>query len=423
MAGRVCGAGSKSLHLLLFHPSLLFVGALTAMLFRPPDLPFHSIDRIALAMLVVSVFLRALLLRQSLSVASPITWPLAMLLGIALYDVLSQPYQAEAWSVLAAKWAVPFILFHLAGLVFDRPEAVRHLEIFSLLVLIYLVAIALFFLWDAKWLIVPAFIVDESIGIHADRARGPFLQAVANGLALNLLGLVAMDMFRRRRLPMLVSTSLFVSLPLAILATKTRAVWLSFALSILVLTCFSLETRVRRACLCLTLAGAVGLVAACNLRERESSFTDRLQERSPVEFRMAIYQAGWEMVLEKPFTGWGFDGMQTELTRRISEFHQREFFFHNTFLEIAVQFGLPGLAIYLWLVSRLFALRRASSTIAASDGRFLDVGFRSLWPLILFVYLLNGCFVVMNYQFVNGWIFAIAGIMAAQDRRGRMLNA
>ena len=34
----------------------------------------------------------------------------------------------------------------------------------------------------------------------ADRARGPFLQAVANGVSLNLLGLVALDSFRRRRL-------------------------------------------------------------------------------------------------------------------------------------------------------------------------------------------------------------------------------
>jgi len=33
------------------------------------------------------------------------------------------------------------------------------------------------------------------------------------------------------------------------------------------------------------------------------------------------------------------------------------------------------------------------------------------------VYLLNGSFVVMNYQFVNGLLFTIAGILAAQNRR------
>jgi hypothetical protein len=33
------------------------------------------------------------------------------------------------------------------------------------------------------------------------------------------------------------------------------------------------------------------------------------------------------------------------------------------------------------------------------------------------VYLLNGSFVVMNYQFVNGFLFALAGLLAAQNRR------
>lgn len=31
------------------------------------------------------------------------------------------------------------------------------------------------------------------------------------------------------------------------------------------------------------------------------------------------------------------------------------------------------------------------------------------------VYFLNGCFVVLNYQFVNGLVFSLAGLMAAQN--------
>jgi hypothetical protein len=33
------------------------------------------------------------------------------------------------------------------------------------------------------------------------------------------------------------------------------------------------------------------------------------------------------------------------------------------------------------------------------------------------VYLLNASFVVMNYQFVNGLLFTLAGLLAAQNRR------
>ncbi len=42
------------------------------------------------------------------------------------------------------------------------------------------------------------------------------------------------------------------------------------------------------------------------------------------------------------------------------------------------------------------------------------------------VYLFNASFVVMNYQFVNGLLFTLAGILAVQNRRvsgDRIVNA
>ena len=48
---------------------------------------------------------------------------------------------------------------------------------------------------------------------------------------------------------------------------------------------------------------------------------------------------------------------------------------------------------------------------------FLDEKFRVVWPLILGAYLINATFVVMNYQFVNGLLFAIAGMLAGQNKR------
>ena len=42
--------------------------------------------------------------------------------------------------------------------------------------------------------------MDESLGYHADRARGPLLQAVANGVSLNLLGVLALHALLRGRI-------------------------------------------------------------------------------------------------------------------------------------------------------------------------------------------------------------------------------
>jgi O-antigen ligase len=421
LAGQSVAGASRPLQLLLAHPAELYLLCLAAVLFRPPDLAFCCIDRIALGAIVFVWLTRCAVLRETLFINKPIAWPLLAMFVLATASLLSQPFVAEAWSVLAAKWAVPFALYQIAGSVFEDSASLRKLEIFLLCVLAYLILIALLFLFDAKSWIIPSFIVDDAIGIHADRARGPFLQAVANGLALNLLGLIALDAYRRRRLPWPIALAFLATLPAAILATKTRAVWLSFTASVFVLALGSLNARVRQACLCLVVIGGLAVAAAYVSQNREASFADRLEERSPVEFRAAVYEAGWEMFQQKPMLGWGFDAMQTELTRRISRFHQREYFFHNTFLEVAVQHGLLGLSLYLWIVVDLFRVAQKPDPIAPHRGVFLDREFRSLWPVLLLVYLVNACFVVMNYQFVNGLLFTLAGILAAQNQHGRKL--
>ena len=388
------------------------------MLFHPPDFNFHSLDRLAFGLLILVVLLRACVLRQPLQLRGPVTWPMLALLLLAFYGAVSQPNDAETWSLFAAKWLVPFTLYHLAAYIFDDAQSLRRFETFSLIVLAYLSLTAIFFMIDAKQLIFPRYILDESLGYHADRARGPFLQAVANGVTLNLLGLVALNSFRRKRLRGVLALLLLGALPLAVVATRTRAVWLSFCLSILVLLFFSPSRRLRRACLCLVIAGGMALSAVVTLSDRNFSLTDRLQERGPVMFRMAIYQAGWEMFLKKPLAGWGAADMQTELSNRISDFHQKQFFFHNTYLELVVQYGFVGLLLYLWIVLDLFKLgRNRSPPNPRSGSDFLDQQFRALWPLLLGVYLLNGSFVVMNYQFVNGFLFTVAGLLVAQNRR------
>ncbi len=409
----------RPLHAMMAKPAVLFLAALGLMLFHSPDFSFYSIDRVAFGLLIFVVFLRGCVLRQPLWITGPVTRPMLALVALALLGVLKQPGSAEAWSLFAAKWFVPFALYHVATVVFDDSASLRKFESFTLVVLTYLSFIAICFLADARELIFPRYILDEGLGIHADRARGPFLQAVANGVALNLLAVIALDSFRRKRFKGWRAGLLVIALPLAIVATKTRAVWLSFAGTILVLMFCSPSQRVRRTCLSLALAGAAALLAAYAFSDSQNnSMGDRLGERSPVDFRMAVYGAGWDMFQEKPILGWDTAGMQAELSRRISDFRQREFYFHNTYLEILVRHGLLGLGLYAWLIAALFRLRRKPTGAAfLNHGAFLDEDFRSLWPLFLLVYFVNGALVVMNYQFVNGLVFTIAGMLTAQNRR------
>jgi O-antigen ligase len=338
---------------------------------------------------------------------------------LALFSVAQQPFDHEAWSLLASKVIVPFALFHLAGLVFTEERHFRQFETFCLVIVAYLSFTSIAFLVGARWLIFPRFILDESLGFHADRARGPLLQAVANGVSLNLLGVLAVHAYRRGIVRGAKMTVLLASVPVAILATMTRAVWLSFAGTVLVLIVLSKQRRLRVALVTTIILGAAGLAIVMASTDLGGALSDRLEERGPVDFRKAVYAGGWEMFLQRPLTGWGFHQMPFELPRHVSGYQEKILYPHNTYLELLVEHGLVGLALYVWLMRELWKLGRGQIPARERNG-FLDQYFHRLWPILLAVYWVNAAVVVMSYQFVNGLLFTIAGMLAAQQRRAEM---
>jgi putative inorganic carbon (hco3(-)) transporter len=416
VAWRGLRLGLGTLQAVMIAPSWLFLGALTAMLLRHPDVPFYEIDRVAFVWLVLSVVGRALVMHKPLLVVERATWPMLGLTVLAVVSVMQQPFDNQTWCLLAAKFIVPFALFHLAALVFRDERQLRQFEIFALVVLAYLCFTSIAFLVGAKSLIFPRFILDESLGYHADRARGPLLQAVANGVSLNLLGVLALHALLRGRLRGLKAGILLASLPVAILATMTRAVWLSFAASVGFLIFRSHNRRLRLICVVVAIAGALGLLIAMSFNDQRRALTDRLQESGPLDFRKAVYTGGWEMFLEKPFTGWGVNQMPTELARHVSGYKEKELYPHNTYLEILVEHGIFGLALYVWLMWEIYRLGRGRVPKAERNG-LLNQQFHAMWPVLLGIYWVNANLVVMNYQFVNGLLFTMAGMLAAQQRR------
>jgi putative inorganic carbon (HCO3(-)) transporter len=412
----------RPLQALIAAPSLLFLAALTAMLLRHPDVAFYEIDRVAFVLLVVGVVGRAIVRRQRIFSLERATWPMFGLTTLAVVSVLGQPFDHESWSLLASKFIVPFALFHLAGLVFTTERRFRQFEVFALVVLAYLSFTAIAFLVGAKSLIFPRFILDESLGFHADRARGPLLQAVANGVSLNLLGLLALHAYRRGSVRGLKAVVVLASLPIAIMATMTRAVWLSFTGTVLALILLSKNRTLRLVCVGLVLVAGVGLLVVLSSHESAGALSDRLEERGPVDYRQAVYAGGWDMFLQRPLAGWGFHQMPAELPRHVSGYSEKLMYPHNTYLELLVEHGVIGLALYLWLMWEMWRLGRGAIPVAEKQG-FLDSQFHRMWPILLAVYWVNASMVVMSYQFVNGLLFTIAGMLAAQSRRAAVTES
>jgi O-antigen ligase len=406
---QVAGLLLRPLHFGLAFPSLLYVAAMTVFLFRPPDLFSYYADRIAFGILVFFVALRTMALREKIPFFAGLSLPMLGLTALAVFRALQEPFDAQIWSIIASKYIVPFALFHLAVLVFRDASQRRHFEIFVILALAYLVFIAIAFLADAHSLIFPRFILDESLGFHPDRARGPFLQAVANGVSLNILGILLLALPQRRKT---IVSLLWMVLPLAVLATMTRAVWISFAVSTIVLGFLLVERRLQALCALLAVAGLmIGLTIGLGNTSLKTALGDRTGERGPVEARLAVYNAGWAMFRERPFTGWAAGGMYAELARRMEGYHLRTFYVHNTYLALLVEFGVPGLALYAVLFFNLFRLSRHGPP--GESGPVASL--RKVWPIVLSVYLFNAFFVDMAYQFVIGLVFTVAGMLCASE--------
>ncbi len=404
---RAAGLLLRPLHFGIAFPSILYMAAMTVFLFRPPDLFSYYADRIAFGILIFFVALRTMACRERAPFFAGLSLPMLGLLTLAVSRVLREPFDAEIWSVIASKYIVPFALFHVAALVFRGASERRHLEIFVILALAYLVFISIAFLADARALIFPRFILDESLGFHPDRARGPFLQAVANGVSLNILGILALALSQRRRI---VVGLLWLALPVAVLATMTRAVWIAFAVSAIVLGFRLIKRRLLAACALLAVAGLLAALAiGFSPLALKTALGERTGERGPVEARLAVYEAGWAMFKERPFTGWAAGGMYAELARRMEGYHLRTFYVHNTYLALLVEFGVPGLALYGILFFNLFRL--AWNCPPGESGAVASL--RRVWPILLSVYLFNAFFVDMAYQFVIGLVFTVAGILCA----------
>lgn len=415
---RAAGPLLWPLQLALAFPSVLYLGALTVFLFRPPDVDFYHADRVAFGVLVCAVALRVLMLRQRLPFVAGISWPMLGLVALAVLRACRDPFDVQTWSLVADKFIVPFTLFHVAILVFTSDAARRRFQIFIVFTLAYLVFIAVAFLAGANELIFPRFILDPGLGLHVERARGPFLQAVANGLALNLLGILAVVFVEHRKRIVLF---LWLLLPLAVLATLTRAVWISFAVSFALALRIG-DRRVRRAATILAIAAPFFVGGALlGSSDLVKTLRERTEESGPVSARMSVYEAGWTMFLNHPFTGWSASRMYPELARRMQGYHLRTFYPHNTYLSLLVEFGVPGLVLYAVLFFNLFRLARSpvdaqglrSAPLGAAPLNSSLSSLRRVWPLLLGVYLFNAFFVDMAYQFVIGLVFTVAGMLCA----------
>ena len=101
---------------------------------------------------------------------------------------------------------------------------------------------------------------------------------------------------------------------------------------------------------------------------------------------------------------------------RYLESYSGDVWLHNTYLDVLVGQGIIGVLLYASIIVYLFGIgRRIPRSSGENDANLVDRGFVLVFRNILCVYLINGLFVVMLYQFTNALVFTIAGIISARE--------
>lgn len=324
--------------------------------------------------------------------------------------------RGATFEILERLGLIPFLLFLVAPVAFAT-EQHRRILLGALVVLGgYLGFTALMETLGLDALVFPSFINDSSIGTHADRARGPFLEAVTNGAGLYAGGVgaaIALFAWRAPKLRLRAGGVLVLCVA-GLLFTETRSVWIGGVLATVVALLAARELR-RYSVPAMGAAIAVLALSVALVPGLSGAITERRDQERTVWDRRNLATAAVNMVEAKPLVGigWGrFTDESSDYFRLSQDFPQtaNDQIIHNVFLTYAAETGLVGLG--LWLLALALGMAAA---LRPGDPRARP------WQVGLGAYLLF-FLVISNFVFAqvfpNMTLWLLAGV-AVGAARGR----
>lgn len=343
--------------------------------------------------------------------------PIHILLLVAATYATVSSIAADTFGISKARFAlldrfglIPFVLFCLAPIVYRRARARRFLLGTLIVVGAYIGLTNLFESLGITALVFPKYISDPNVGLHFGRARGPFVEAVADGLSLYMCGVAAaigLTVWKKRWVQS--ACILVIGLAgLGILLTVTRAVWVAAVAGTLAVMLVMKPTR--RYVLPAVAVGALGVFLAFQLVPGLQSKADtRIQDERSVWDRYNTNSAALRIVEAHPLFGVGW---QTFPAKGADYMRQADTYpltgatleVHNVFLSHAAELGLVG--SLLWSVA-LFAavggaiVRRGPPELAPWRAGLLAV-------FIAFLVVAN--FGPLSYPLPNALLWTWAGI-------------
>ena len=376
------------------------------------------IDRVLFGVGLLSLILRARSPREALG-REPSGIHM-LLICAALYAISSAVFagtignRTAVFTLLDRFGIVPFVLFAVAPAAFPDQRQRRILLGTLTVVGAYLAYTSILGWLGPRSLVFPHYIVDPSVGIHADRARGPFAEAGADGLALFECGVAAI-MLRAMRIDRrvtLAAGAVAAACALSIVLTLTRAVWIGSAVALIVTLLATRETRRYFGPAMLAgLALVIGALAVVPGFSNEAS--SRTNDQRPIWDRNNSNAAALRMVEARPLLGFGWFRYQAEAAnyQRLGSDYpitRGDIEEHNVFLSNAAELGLIG--TLLW----------GAALVIAVGGAILRRGPPELvwWRLGLLAiatqWFIYANFAPLGFGFSNALLWLWAGVVWAR---------
>jgi O-antigen ligase len=383
-----------------------------------------TLDRLALAVLLAVYAVQRWLGQTQRTPPEPIDFLLAAFLGVLCASTLWGSIAANPSSLmlrLIGGYLISAIVYWIARqTTVDRGKiSLIHGVLAGLG--IYLGVTGVLEITGQWWAVFPSHIADPTVGLHFGRARGPMVHAVSFGTYLGV-GLLAVWIWQWRlgrvgRLLLMMPVPIMLA---ALYSSYTRSVWMGTGLGLLLVMAMTLRGVWRP----LVVGGMISAAALLTLtrmdnlvsfnRELPASYTGK-----SVELRGEIAYVSWQMFLDRPLLGFGFDqypkAKLAYLADRSTDLNleaTRDYVHHNTYLSLLTETGLLGLGLAL----ALLACWGRTAWQIARDSHLPDwaraQGALTLGALGL--YACQAAFHELSYLSINNaLLFFLAGITTA----------
>jgi putative inorganic carbon (hco3(-)) transporter len=306
---------------------------------------------------------------------------------------------------------VPFVLFFVGPIVYYGEHQRRILLGTMLVVGTYLGLVSVFQTLGPHALVFPRYIVELNQKIQAGRARGPFGDAAANGVALFdcvVMAAISLTTFRHRGVRIWAYAICAVCI-LGLFLTEERSIWIGSVVATLVVA--AMAPRLRRPLLGVVGGVAVALALALILVPGlQAQTSERLADHHTEWDRLNLNTAAENMVKARPLLGFGLDTFQANSQEY---FQQAEEFpltntggeVHNVYLSNAAELGLIGLT--LWLAAIVLGIGGAIVTRGPPELWAWRIGLAAATVVWLIVDFL----VPLRQAFPNQFIWLLAGVV------------